>query len=776
MSKINPQYNPNMELTSLITKFQLEIEKAILSTIESTAAEHNIDDWVIDSIKRSVNGEIKNKSRMMLQDFRVTGTASSSTKKSKNDPTIELMKAKQKITNLEALLDRKNVPKDTYVKMTPPVSFSKQDATKKKMLQLELQVQKLKIENERKIIDAIKSYSIKLSKLEGELQQKEDFILERDKVINKTKNILLEFDIRSTESKNKIKESKEQFESLKSRMLTLQNKLNESAKPDDGIENLNNLIGEKNIQIQDISNKKDFFQSKMNSLLEDKKSQDNKIVLLTNQNGEMKKNFNEIQVILEAKEQQILSLNSALESNSSIETSGLSITKELTFLEEIDNLKLEKKRLESLIKSDSSKSDINTQEISQKNDIIKDLNKKLNGIKNDLKTTSDNYYSLKKVYDDKIDTLKVKETSLVELNKKVEVLEQEFNNKENDLSWTSNELNTSNKLTDQLKKQNEVFQEEIKKYRDLNRSLKITLTSVQHEKNQLNDENNLIKEEFVKIESQTKELKNEQSKLISRYNSKEIELRSKSKEIEQLYSEIENVRSFSSDENEEFIKEKDKLRKENIKYDQQLQIIKEEMSSQVKINSEKRIEFEDLLKAHETLKLSNKKIEMEKQNNLREIISNKEEIERLTSIVSENEVQSMSNLNSVQDFEREKTSLVSERDQWKIQYQNIKSSYEQLKITTNAQKDEFKNISFEKKELDQYKTAVTIMRTILEGEPYYSILFRLQERRTMSIKELTALTASEPVLIRRTINLLKNEGWVDINEDTVTLKKEFIPI
>lgn len=776
MSKINPQYNPNMELTSLITKFQLEIEKAILSTIESTAAEHNIDDWVIDSIKRSVNGEIKNKSRMMLQDFRVTGTASSSTKKSKNDPTIELMKAKQKITNLEALLDRKNVPKDTYVKMTPPVSFSKQDATKKKMLQLELQVQKLKIENERKIIDAIKSYSIKLSKLEGELQQKEDFILERDKVINKTKNVLLEFDIRSTESKNKIKESKEQFESLKSRMLTLQNKLNESAKPDDGIENLNNLIGEKNIQIQDISNKKDFFQSKMNSLLEDKKSQDNKIVLLTNQNGEMKKNFNEIQVILEAKEQQILSLNSALESNSSIETSGLSITKELTFLEEIDNLKLEKKRLESLIKSDSSKSDINTQEISQKNDIIKNLNKKLNGIKNDLKTTSDNYYSLKKVYDDKIDTLKVKETSLVELNKKVEVLEQEFNNKENDLSWTSNELNTSNKLTDQLKKQNEVFQEEIKKYRDLNRSLKITLTSVQHEKNQLNDENNLIKEEFVKIESQTKELKNEQSKLISRYNSKEIELRSKSKEIEQLYSEIENVRSFSSDENEEFIKEKDKLRKENIKYDQQLQIIKEEMSSQVKINSEKRIEFEDLLKAHETLKLSNKKIEMEKQNKLREIISNKEEIERLTSIVSENEVQSMSNLNSVQDFEREKTSLVSERDQWKIQYQNIKSSYKQLKITTNAQKDEFKNISFEKKELDQYKTAVTIMRTILEGEPYYSILFRLQERRTMSIKELTALTASEPVLIRRTINLLKNEGWVDINEDTVTLKKEFIPI
>ena len=67
------------------------------------------------------------------------------------------------------------------------------------------------------------------------------------------------------------------------------------------------------------------------------------------------------------------------------------------------------------------------------------------------------------------------------------------------------------------------------------------------------------------------------------------------------------------------------------------------------------------------------------------------------------------------------------------------------------------------------------MRGILEREPYYAILFRLQDRKTMSLKELNALTATESVLFKRIIDLLQNEGWVEIQGEEVTLKREFVP-
>ena len=184
----------------------------------------------------------------------------------------------------------------------------------------------------------------------------------------------------------------------------------------------------------------------------------------------------------------------------------------------------------------------------------------------------------------------------------------------------------------------------------------------------------------------------------------------------------------------------------------------------------------ETLKKIEEKNLLIKRLEIEKNNLKKEISSSNEEIANLMRQVTENEIQSMTNLSSVQDIELKKTSLESEINQWKKQYHSVKSAFEQYKVTTQAQLSEYKSLSFSNKTLDKYKTALTILRGILEREPYYAILFRLQERKSMSIKELTALTATEPVLFKRTLNLLNNEGWVEIKETKVNLKKEFLPI
>ncbi|MFV2014524.1 MAG: hypothetical protein ACC656_03790, partial [Candidatus Heimdallarchaeota archaeon] len=248
------------------------------------------------------------------------------------------------------------------------------------------------------------------------------------------------------------------------------------------------------------------------------------------------------------------------------------------------------------------------------------------------------------------------------------------------------------------------------------------------------------------------------------------------KKREKLYDEIDTVRSFSSDENEEIIKERDKLKQEIIKSELSLKVSQDKSIVLKRDMEDLQKDYTQILTKFENMDLEIKRLEVEKQNFIKEIDSSKEEIGNLMSQVTENEIQSMTNLSSAQDIEFEKTSLESEMNQWKKQYQRLKSTYEQFKITTEAQLSEYKSLSFNNKKLDRFKTAITIMRDILEREPYYAILSRLQERKSMTIKELTALTATEPVLFKRTLNLLNNEGWVEVKGTEVNLKKEFLPI